>query len=360
MSRNLGRLASLLLVVLGANASAKELMIGDPAPKIEVQEFVKGEPVKEFTKGKTYVVEFWATWCGPCRTSIPHLTELAKKNKDATFLGVSVFEQDYSGVKPFVKEMGDKMDYVVATDFVPEGKGRQDGAMGKSWMEAAGEQGIPTAFIVNGEGKIAWIGHPMELEKPLEKVLAGDWNIAAAREERVKQKELAEKRDKAMQAIGLALQKKDDRELLKAIDQAEADGVAMPPMVAVMKINVLSKSKDTKDKALKYAKGLIEGAYKDEGMMLNNVAWALVAPDAGKPDPDLVKLGLDAAKRADDLLEKKDPAVADTLAKAYFESGEITKAIETQERAVKLAQGTELANDMGLKQRLEQYRKAAK
>jgi thiol-disulfide isomerase/thioredoxin len=68
-------------------------------------------------KGKqTYVVEFWATWCGPCRVSIPHLTELQKKFKTqgVTFIGVSDETEDK--VKPFVDKMGDKMDYTVAVD----------------------------------------------------------------------------------------------------------------------------------------------------------------------------------------------------------------------------------------------------
>ena len=52
------------VAVLALPARAEGLGIGDPAPKLEVKEFVKGDPVKQFDKGKTYVVEFWATWCG--------------------------------------------------------------------------------------------------------------------------------------------------------------------------------------------------------------------------------------------------------------------------------------------------------
>src|ERR1700688_3375629 len=95
----------ILAIAAAARADGPRLGIGSPAPKLEVQEFVKGDPVKQFDKNKIYVVEFWATWCGPCRTSIPHLSELQKKNKDVTFIGVSVWESDQSKVKPFVEEM---------------------------------------------------------------------------------------------------------------------------------------------------------------------------------------------------------------------------------------------------------------
>src|SRR5215470_10631086 len=85
-------------------SAAEQLGVGDAAPKLEVKEFVKGEPVKQFDKGKIYVVEFWATWCPPCRESIPHLTGLQKKHKDVVFIGVSVSERDPKGVKPFVEK----------------------------------------------------------------------------------------------------------------------------------------------------------------------------------------------------------------------------------------------------------------
>jgi thiol-disulfide isomerase/thioredoxin len=61
-------------------------------PPLKVAKWIKGKPVQRFEPGKVYVVEFWATWCGPCRRSIPHLTELAKKFKGkVTFIGVSIW-----------------------------------------------------------------------------------------------------------------------------------------------------------------------------------------------------------------------------------------------------------------------------
>src|SRR5690606_31445154 len=96
------------------------LYVGDKAPDITVSKWVKGDPVTGFEKGKTYVVEFWATWCGPCRESIPHLTELQKAYKDKVrFIGVSVGEFNQADVEPFVQKMGDRMVYAVAMDDVP-------------------------------------------------------------------------------------------------------------------------------------------------------------------------------------------------------------------------------------------------
>src|SRR5262249_22804189 len=145
--------------------------------------------------GQFYVVEFWATWCGPCRVSIPHLTELQKKYKDkgVSFIGVSICEQSQDGVEPFVKQMGDKMDYSVALDVVAEGQQGNEGKRAQAGMAAADENGIPTAFVIRKDGKIAWIGHPMSMDEPLAKIVAGDWDLEAAASERKEAKAAQEK-----------------------------------------------------------------------------------------------------------------------------------------------------------------------
>src|ERR1700761_1889608 len=65
------------------------LKVGDPAPPLRASKWLQGAEVKEFAAGKTYVVEFWATWCGPCIVMMPHLSELQHQYADAgvTFIG---------------------------------------------------------------------------------------------------------------------------------------------------------------------------------------------------------------------------------------------------------------------------------
>ena len=144
--------------------AAPTLKVGDPAPALAVDKWVKGEPVAALQKGTVYVVECWATWCGPCRATIPHLTELQKKYKEAVFIGVAV-NDEISKVKEFVKTMGDKMDYRVGTD--------DKNKTSKNWLDAAGQDGIPCAFVVDKAGKLAWVGHPAmkEFESAVEEAL---------------------------------------------------------------------------------------------------------------------------------------------------------------------------------------------
>jgi thiol-disulfide isomerase/thioredoxin len=63
-------------------AKAATLHVGDKAPALSLGETVKGDAVTGFEKGKIYVVEFWATWCPPCRESVPHLSKLQAEFKD--------------------------------------------------------------------------------------------------------------------------------------------------------------------------------------------------------------------------------------------------------------------------------------
>jgi thiol-disulfide isomerase/thioredoxin len=153
---------------------AADLSVGDPATKFAVSKFVKGEPVKELQPGQIYVIEFWATWCGPCIENIPKVTAMQKKfGNKVVFVGVSVFERDQTKVVPFVTKMGAKMNYRVAMDKVPSPDAASKGHMATNWLKAAGKNGIPCAFIINKEGNIAWIGHPAKMEKVLDNVVAG-------------------------------------------------------------------------------------------------------------------------------------------------------------------------------------------
>ncbi len=182
--RSLPSTLTILLARFG-QAAAKaapqvSLRVGDPAPKLQPAKWVQGEPVNEFESGKAYLVEFWATWCGPCRASIPHLNELHTKYRDKglVVIGQNCWERDDALVAPFVKNMGDKMSYRVALD---DKRDSQKGRMAETWMDAAQRKGIPSAFLVDTKGKLAWIGHPMELrEEMIERVLTGQKSAVEA------------------------------------------------------------------------------------------------------------------------------------------------------------------------------------
>jgi thiol-disulfide isomerase/thioredoxin len=351
-----GVAAAIVIAAPCRPAFAAELNIGDPAPAITVAKFVKGTPVTKLGSGKVSVVEFWATWCGPCIQTIPHVSELAKKYPAAQFVGVSVWENDQNLVVPFVNKMGDKMTYSVAMDSVPPGGTGNDGAMAKNWMKAAGQNGIPTAFIVGKDGKIAWIGHPMAMAEPLAKITAGNWDTAKAAAAFRQEQAESEK----LQALSKELsQAKDPKQAVAILDRAIAATPAMETRLGAAKFNALMRAGD-EAQALAYGNRLVDTVYKDNAPSLNGLAWRIVDPKAPtKPSREMANLALKAAQRADMLGLQKDAAVADTLAAAYFALGDVANAVKTQERAVALAKGTPMEKEAGLAATLERYRSAA-
>lgn len=168
---------ALLAVTAQSSAISPALFPGMKAPPLEVGGWLKQDAPKP-VKGRWRVVEFWATWCGPCRTAMPHLSKLARKYSDRLdIVGVSVNEYPpttLDQIKGFVKEMGDDMDYRVAYDAPSK-------AMSKNWLAAASLNAIPATFLMDDGGTILWIGHPNGLEERLQLAFTGKTDIDANR-----------------------------------------------------------------------------------------------------------------------------------------------------------------------------------
>jgi thiol-disulfide isomerase/thioredoxin len=354
MKRFASLCVALLLLSSSALHAADTLGIGDPAPKLQVEKFVKGEPVKEFKAGQVYVVEFWATWCGPCRAVMPHLSKLQKQYGDKVIMiSVSVYEEDFSQVPAFVKEQGDKMAYRVAIDKVEKGGREGAGYMSKHWLDAAQQDGIPASFIVNGEGKVVWIGHPGQIDVPLSEVVAGTFDVAKAAAKYKKEKALQGKLQTLGAAIGKARQE-GSAAVIKVLDEAIKESPELEEKIGSFKFKTMSNDKDAKeDDVLKYGQRLVDEVYKDDFNQLNALSWIFVDParKGDKPSKAQLAFAVKAAEKGVEVSKGKSHEVLDTLACAYFAAGDKAKAIETIEKAIKLSDEPEY------KERLEMFKK---
>lgn len=346
---------------------APTLVIGDEAPPIAVSRWLKGEPVEKFEKGKTYIVEFWAPWSSSCRDAIAHLTEVQKSHKDVKVLGISIWEWDPAKTQAFMDEHGEEIGYALAADQPAGADGKPSGGDGKTaqtWLAAAGYSEIPTAFIINGDGKIAWIGGPTDdnnaMDKVLDQVVAGKWDIqkaAAAAKNREKVGSLLRDLSAAKRAGDIDAQLEViDKVLVIDPGATDATAIGRAPLVAE-KFAILLLGK--KDSAAAYAYGnqAVDGVAKDNSIALNNIAWTIVDPEGPEIENRDLKLALKAAQRADELMQHKDPAILDTLAKVYHDQGDMAKALEIQQKAAELSVGTMFEKE--ITGRLEKYKEEA-
>ena len=146
-----------LVVASLSPAAAAELKVGDKAPEISARDWLnaKGRVSLAALEGKIVIAEFWATWCGPCMQSIPHLVEMHHKWKDKHVVIIGMTGESKAAILPTVKRL--KMSYIVGA--------------GSDTSKRYGVRGIPHAFIITPDGTIAWRGHPMNrMEQALEEI----------------------------------------------------------------------------------------------------------------------------------------------------------------------------------------------
>lgn len=134
---------------------------GKQSPKFGVETWLTDQSAFK-PKGKVLLIDFWATWCGPCRALIPELNEFAKKYKDDVVI-VGVSDESAATVREFMKIT--PMNYNVAIDTK------------KSMSKVVGVQGIPHVLVITSDGVVRYQGFPLQDEDrldaaKLEKIIA--------------------------------------------------------------------------------------------------------------------------------------------------------------------------------------------
>lgn len=335
--------ASLGLVAcfsLAPRASA--LDVGDAAPSLKIKEWVRGSSVdiaRDSAK-KVHIVEFWATWCPPCKMTVPILTDFQKKyEQDLVVIGVT--DEDDRGnttsaIRRFVKEQGDKMSYTVAID--------DRGATTGAYLAAAGAIGLPHAFLVGRDGRILWQGNPMDpdLGELIPQVIDGTYSASSAKLER----EVA----KRLQALSMSI-------------EAEQWGTVWDGLVEILKIDpanevamqalasVYSEELHNTSTYRSWVRGHID-ANRGNATAMRRLAETLLATrDIGRRMPDFA---LEAAKASYEASKRSDPSAVAVYARARYQIGDLDRAISLQQEA--LAAATD-KDRKATQQALEYYKK---
>ncbi len=341
-------------------APADEMLtIGSKAPKIDIEHWFSDRQgtlprITGFEPDKVYVIEFWATWCGPCIFAMPHLVELQDKFVDKGVQVISISDEDADTVSEFLKRevRGSDEENQTYADLTSAYclTADPDQSVYKEYFEASGQRGIPTAFIVGKTGLIEWIGHPMEMDEPLEQVVAGSWDRAAYAEKiKEEQKmmaamaELEDVLDEKMNEIGELIEAGKPQEGLALLDEMIADEEMAPlkPMLDNIRKSLLIQFVGGEEGAV----ALKEMADELKQMPEVLIGFTQQLYDGHRESPrDKVMLAAiaDLAKLAAEK-SPKNALIRDQQARMLLELEKLDEAIKVQEKAVELADENEKA-----------------
>ncbi len=312
------------------------LLVGDPAPAITASRWYRGEPVSTLATGQVYLIDLWATWCAPCVEAIPHLSELQSRHADEglRIIGVSIDEGSGAEdqVARFVDRRADDIAFDIALD---TGQTRAD------WLDAAGQESIPTAFVVDREGTLVWVGNPNlpegEFNEPvidrvLREVLTGTYKLDEAitearskiEERRAQERERATK-NALTQEMNALWSDGDLAGALGVIDRIIEIDPASASNLAVRKAEVLLGEMYRPEEATAFFREMMTGPYFDDDETLMHLATLF----SGRVDPG--EEGRLLAIEAASLVVSRNPEAHHimTLAGAQYAIGDKGEALRT-------------------------------
>jgi thiol-disulfide isomerase/thioredoxin len=319
------RMRSLLLAAVAIasfafqpSAAAQEpqkLKVGSAAPSGAADHliWVKGDPVTEFSKEKVYVVEFWATWCGPCKKSIPHLSQLQRDlgPKGLEIIGIS--DEEEATVRDFVRAQGSSMDYTVAT------KKKDDDAVQRDWMQAAEQKGIPCAFVVSRTGKVVFIGHPLdpEFDRAVKLTLANRYDP-----------ELMKRVEGTIAAARKSAKARNYKEATGLYEKAVAEGPSTLLDVSLECWRMLAEQANDDAGAKAFIRKTADGLSGDRHSLAELVTYLAADPSVKKRDLAAAGYAADKLKAAAGGADDPDSKVA--LATLAAAQGDFAAAAEMQ------------------------------
>lgn len=339
------------------------LKIGDPAPEIKVEAWVRGTPVTKFEKGNVYVLDFWATWCGGCIASFPHISAIANKYEGRVhFCSVDSYEFDVikaggdimNAVKTFLKTLQGQQ---LTLDVCVDGK---ENFMYHNWIERLRRNGFPTTFVIDQEGKIAWLDVNLDnLDWVLQQVVSKKWDREKAEVIMGKRDAIEDLFFKAYLSKDKSEQESKYRQILSACDsleQAYPDRKDAASFYKLMALNELDKAKVPQQLEEMAANPLVKYIFLDDGAGLTLRRTDLTERDYAaivKVEERLLSNEHNGTGHGG-----KTVRTYSTLAIAYYGAGQRDKAISAQEKAIALTKEEKTADKeiSKLKTDLQKYK----
>jgi tetratricopeptide (TPR) repeat protein len=284
---------------------------------------------------------------------MPHIVELQKKYADKGVQVVSISDEPLDTVEEFLEREVPRSEetktfreltrsYSLTTD--------PDRSTHESYMEPAKQNGIPCAFIVGKDGKIEWIGHPMQMDGPLEAVVAGTWDRDKFAEEFKETQELDGLMQELQVKVGGLIRRKKFPEALEVLDEF-VDKVKKPQLklnFTMIKLNIHQVAQsESKDVAETFKKAFELAG--DDPLIGNQIAWTVWEwkERGALEDKDTLAAALALAKKAAAKQEGNLKGMTlDTVAHLEYGLGNLEAAVKAQTEAVQLVDEAPQKEDM--------------
>jgi len=312
-----------LLAAALAGPAAAAVSVGQPAPAISATDWLNVPPLSlAKLRGKIVVVEFWATWCGPCRATIPHLVKLHEKYRAKGVVIMGLTDESKAKAEPFARQMG--MTYAVGC--------------GSRSSGTYGVRGIPHAFLVDVAGRVVWHGHPggTALETAIQEQLRTNPPTLLSPQQKARTLALL---DKVEEAIG---QKKYPQALamLGRVKDPDQDP-AVKERVSAIRVQLAAQAEARFAEAEKHLK---QRAYYEADVALGEVAAMAAGSDlAETARTRRAELHKDKAIRAAIEQGRREHEAAEALAKLEKDAPEMapTARLKAYEALAKAHPGTQ-------------------
>lgn len=308
---------------------APRLLPGSRAPSLPALTVVRGGEIKEPPPGVVTIVEFWASWCPNCRDRAFQVGELERKYPGRVREIVIVTPDRFGSSEAGARELAQ---LATGADALGSIAWDATSATRSAWLTPSRRATVPSAFVVNADGLVAWIGHPADMESPIENVISGEWDIGAATEDYALRFRDSAWRDDASLRYRSAANAGRREDMLRALDDLDLFDPSVAGQTAADSIRRLVV--DARPFALELALLTEKAVWTLDPRLLNDLAWYLLNTD--QPTDDEVIAARRMAERASERSSREDGMIEDTLALALYRDGDRDAAIETQERAIRL------------------------
>lgn len=325
--------------------------VGELAPRLADVEWLLGKPVKQWTRGTTWIVVFFSAADPETLRTLELCGRLQRERAAQRVAVVGVATLDHPDRVPnaaFVERYGERLAFPVARD-------KLDKTI-KAWDATFKLAGTPRVVLVDKVSRVAWSGHPFldGLEAALDAVLSGEpgavdevlaarhqalVDIAALRAEHAKLSRLSGREARAAEVVGRMV----------AIDPALA-----APWLAWTWEDLADAG--LREEAAAWGARVVDELAQDDAALLGELAWAAVHPQREVRHHDTA-LAVRAARRAVELTGGRDGGLLDTLARALWLAGQRDDALRRQREAVSAAFTAD--ERAALQKTLEQYERGS-